>query len=58
MYYVIGRARHRRGEDMSWPSSPIEAVSCTEDEAGEEEKKERMGQGNVQPPHGRWRKNK
>ena len=29
MYYVIGRAGHRREQDISWPSSPIGTVSCT-----------------------------
>ena len=29
VYEVIGRARDKRGEDISWPSSPIGTASCT-----------------------------
>ena len=30
MYYVIGRAPHRRAQDIRWPSMPIGTVSCSE----------------------------
>ena len=30
LYYAIGRARGQEAQDMSWPSSPIGAASCTE----------------------------
>jgi hypothetical protein len=29
VHYVMGRVGHRRGEDISWPTLPTGAVSCT-----------------------------